>query len=94
MIHNEALSFSEDDKSVRTGIGIMNAQMDKEQDMTDNIETSGMDKVTQDNEDIIRQRQREDSAEEIAESTEWNSEAQNEITSSGAYPTDLNHSGT
>ena len=88
MIHNEALSFSEDDKSVRKGIGIMNTQTTKEHDTTDNIETLGMDTVTQDNQDIVQQ-QREDSVEETSESTEGNDEAQNETTA-GTYPRDLN----
>ena len=88
MIHNEALSFSEDDKLVRKGIGIMNTQTTKEHDMTDNIETLGMDTVTQDMENILQQ-QREDSPEETSESTEGNDEVQNETTA-GTYPRDLN----
>ena len=90
MIHNEALSFSEDDKSVRKGIGIMNTQTTKEHDTTDNIETSGVDTVAQDKEDIAQQRQREDSVEGISELTEENGEAQNETTTAGTYPRDLN----
>ena len=90
MIHNEALSFSKDDKSVRTGIGMMNAQMDKEHDTTNNIEISGMDTVAQDKEDIVQQQQREDSVEGISELTEENGEVQNEMTPSGNYPKDLN----